>query len=113
MGALEEEVMTYLWATMTPAMPAEVHQAVAPDLAYTTIMTVLSRLWSKGLLTREPKGRGYAYSPVRTEAEHRAEEMQTTLEAADDRAAVLSSFVSALSGCDAARLRQLLHSEDP
>ena len=42
-GALEDEVMAYLWATGTPANPAEVHQAVAPDLAYTTVMTVLTQ----------------------------------------------------------------------
>lgn len=112
MGALENEVMTYMWATTTPAIPAEVHQAIAPDLAYTTVMTVLSRLWAKGLLTREPKGRGYAYAPVQTEAEHRAEEMQSTLERSDDRGAVLSSFVSSLSRKDAERLRRLLGGED-
>lgn len=108
MGALEDEIMAYLWATESPATTAEVHQAVAPDLAYTTIMTVLTRLWAKELLTREAKGRGFAYSPVRSEAQHRAELMQNTLDSSADRAAVLSSFVASLSRADAKRLRNLL-----
>ncbi len=30
-------------------------------LAYTTVMTVLNRLWQKGYLERRPEGRAYAY----------------------------------------------------
>lgn len=111
MGALEDEVMAYLWATESPATPAEVHQAVAPELAYTTVMTVLTRLWTKELLTREAKGRGFAYSPVRSEAQHRAELMQDALRNSADRAAVLSSFVASLSRADAKKLRTLLRGE--
>ena len=43
MGALEDHVMEYLWALGAPASPGDVHAAVAPELAYTTIMTVLTR----------------------------------------------------------------------
>ncbi|MGH2608641.1 MAG: BlaI/MecI/CopY family transcriptional regulator [Tepidiformaceae bacterium] len=32
-------------------------------LAYTTVMTVLTRLWQKGYLLRERDGKSYAYSP--------------------------------------------------
>ncbi len=107
MGALVEHVMEYLWAVDTASAP-EVHQAVAPDLAYTTVTTVLSRLWEKGRVERTRRGRSYVYSPVRSEAEHRADAMSTTLEAAADRAAVLSSFVEALHAKDLAVLRDLL-----
>lgn len=47
MGALEDEIMMYLWAIDGPATPADVHAAVAPELAYTTVMTILTRLWQK------------------------------------------------------------------
>jgi predicted transcriptional regulator len=30
-------------------------------LAYTTVLTLVSRLWSRGLLTRERDGRGFRY----------------------------------------------------
>lgn len=39
------------------------------ELAYTTVMTVLSRLHEKGVLDRVKRGRGYVYSPVLTEGE--------------------------------------------
>lgn len=35
-----------------------------PPLAYTTVMTVLSRLAEKGVLAREQAGRGFVYSPM-------------------------------------------------
>jgi len=109
MGGLEDEIMTYLWVTDSPATPAEVHQAVAPELAYTTVMTVLSRLWGKGLLHRERTGRAYTYRPVRTEAQFRADQMQSTLDDSGDREAVLSSFVASLNAADLTKLRTLLH----
>lgn len=34
------------------------------QLAYTTVMTVLARLYDKGLLDRDKVGRGYAYTPL-------------------------------------------------
>ncbi len=111
MGALEDEIMAYLWATQSPATPAEVHQAIAPDLAYTTVTTVLTRLWAKKLLARQPRGRGFAYSPVRSEAQHRAELMQNELDSSADRGAVLSSFVASLTPADAVKLRKLLKGE--
>ena len=37
--------------------------------AYTTIMTVMGRLYEKGVLTRERRGRQYFYRPAASEAE--------------------------------------------
>ena len=111
MGALEDHVMEYLWALGTPASPGEAHQAVAPELAYTTVMTVLTRLWEKGRLERERQGRSFKYSPVRSEAEHRAQAMRSTLGSAADRAAVLSSFVDALEADDLDMLRTLVEGD--
>lgn len=39
------------------------------DHAYTTIMTVMSRLHEKGVLERERRGRQYVYRPSASEAE--------------------------------------------
>jgi predicted transcriptional regulator len=56
-----------------PATVAEVLERVNarhdPPLAYTTVMTVLSRLHEKGHVTRERRGRGYAYTPAFSEDE--------------------------------------------
>ena len=42
------------------------------DLAYTTVMTVMTRLHGKGLLARERNGKTYVYRAVRSRAEHEA-----------------------------------------
>ena len=108
MGALENSVMEYLWARDQPATPAEVHSAIGKDLAYTTVMTILSRLWQKGRLDRERHGRAFRYRPLRSEAEHRADSMHTTMERAGDKQAVLSSFVHGLTRGETRILRRLL-----
>lgn len=108
MGALEEDVMEYLWLVGAPSSPSDVHAAVAPELAYTTVTTVLTRLWDKGRLERERRGRFYVYAPVRSEAEHRANAMRVSLGDAADRGAVLSSFVDALDPADLDVLRGLI-----
>ena len=107
MGALEENVMQYLWAVGV-ATPAEVHQAIAPELVYTTVTSVLARLLGKGRIERSRRGRSFVYSPLQSEAEHRADAMSTTLGAAADRSAVLSNFVDALDANDLVVLRELL-----
>lgn len=35
-------------------------------LAYTTVLTLASRLWRRGLLVRVPGGRGFRYRPATT-----------------------------------------------
>lgn len=107
-GQLETAVLEYLWAVGEPSTPGDVHEAVAPDLAYTTVMTVLTRLHTKGALERERRGRAFAYWPSEAEASHRADQMRDQLDAAGDRHAVLSSFVDSLSSADADELRRIL-----
>ena len=68
LGPLEAEVMAVLWAAGAPVSVREVADRLnagreAP-LAYTTVMTVLSRLAGKGILVREQHGRGFVYTPV-------------------------------------------------
>ena len=66
LGALEAQVMDAVWQAEGPVCVDDVRRALADsgkDAAYTTIMTTLSRLHSKGLLAREMKGKAYLYSP--------------------------------------------------
>lgn len=49
-----------LWKRQ-PATVAEVRQELGGRHAYTTMLTVLSRLHAKGLLEREKESRGYRY----------------------------------------------------
>lgn len=108
MGSLETEVLAALWAAERPLTPGEVHDTVGDDLAYTTVMTILTRLWKKGLLERERVGRAYVYAPKVSEADLAASRMHEHLARAGDREAALSRFVGALSRRDEAVLRKIL-----
>jgi hypothetical protein len=65
------------------------------------------RLHAKGLLERERTGRAFVYRPV-DDASRAASQMSQALETGSDHGAVLSRFVSGLSGRDARLLRDLL-----
>lgn len=68
LGPLEAEVMAVLWEADAPmsvrAVVDRLNSGRAAPLAYTTVMTVLSRLAGKGIVLREPQGRGFVYTPA-------------------------------------------------
>lgn len=68
LGPLEAEVMVVLWQAERPASVRDVverlNEGRAVSLAYTTVMTVLTRLTAKEILVREQRGRGYVYTPA-------------------------------------------------
>lgn len=110
MGSLEREVLSCLWKRPEGSTPAEVLDALGDDLAYTTITTILTRLWEKGLVERERAGRAYVYRSTHTEADLAAERMGAVLDQSQDRRAALTQFVSTLSSRDARVVRALLES---
>lgn len=112
MGELESEVLAILWTTDDALTPREVLDALGRDIAYTTAMTILSRLWKKGLVGREKRGRAFAYRPEVTEAELAAERMRATLARTSDREGALTRFVGGLSKGDEQALRHLLEELD-
>ena len=110
-GALEAQIMDVLWSTDAPMTPRDVQEAIATprrSLAYTTVMTILVRLWQKGMLERETAGRADAYRPAADRDEWAAARMQEILEASGDRALTLNRFVDGMSGREAAQLRRML-----
>ncbi|MDW3212716.1 MAG: BlaI/MecI/CopY family transcriptional regulator [Ilumatobacteraceae bacterium] len=113
-GALEREVLAVLWDGDGAAMtPTDVLGQIDGELAYTTVMTVLSRLHDKGLTHRERRGRAFAYTATVTESELVASRMRTELASSRDRTEALSGFVSRLDRRDRAALRRLLGPESP
>lgn len=111
-GSLESEVVACLAGADAPLTAAQVQAEVGPELAYTTIMTVLSRLYAKGALVRTSRGRAYAYGVVGgsagAQAGLTAHQMRKLLDAGVDRASVLSRFVDGLDDEDEVVLRRLL-----
>ena len=64
-GELESEVLNILWEVGETTV-RDVHARLAEhrDIAYTTVMTVMSRLVSKKLLRRKKSGPLYLYRPA-------------------------------------------------
>lgn len=70
-GQLQATVLDIFWKRES-ATVREVADALARrrrPLAHTTVLTLISRLWARGLLTREREGRGFRYSAARTREE--------------------------------------------
>ncbi|MFJ8007771.1 BlaI/MecI/CopY family transcriptional regulator [Streptomyces fagopyri] len=111
-GELESDVLAALWAADGPMTARQVRERLAAGLAYTTVLTILTRLHGKGMLVRHREGRGYAYTPVRDEASYTARRMRSLLEGGADREAVLTRFVSELSEQDEELLHNLLSDHD-
>jgi predicted transcriptional regulator len=70
LGALQAEVMAIFWRRKS-ATVREVAEALNKRraLAYTTVLTLVSRLFARGLLVREPEGRGFRYRAAKTREE--------------------------------------------
>ena len=72
----ELRLMEILWkkgrATVGEVLEAAEAARRGPDLAYTTVLTVLRILEKKGYLRHEKEGRAFVYEPVVNRAEARA-----------------------------------------
>jgi predicted transcriptional regulator len=62
LGPLEQRMLEALWAR-GDATVRDLVDSGCGDLAYTTVMTTLDRLFKKGLLTRLEEGRAFRYTP--------------------------------------------------
>ena len=70
LGPLEQRLLEALWERSNASVRELVDDnGVCRDLAYTTVMTTLDRLFKKNLLTRETEGRAFRYTPRLTREE--------------------------------------------
>jgi predicted transcriptional regulator len=79
LGPLEEQVMRIVWAR-DQATVRDVHAELnrgGAELAYTTVMTVMARLVTKGLLSRRRTGRSFLYNVRIPEAQFRMSTART------------------------------------
>ncbi|WP_046496726.1 BlaI/MecI/CopY family transcriptional regulator [Streptomyces odonnellii] len=107
-GELEAQVLAALRQAPGPVTAAWVQERLGGDLAYTTVMTILTRLQAKKAVTRERAGRSFEWRAASDEAGLAALRMRKVLDAEADREAVLARFVTALSADDERLLRDLL-----
>jgi predicted transcriptional regulator len=103
LGPLEERLLDALWKHGT-ATVRELADDDCEDLAYTTVMTTLDRLFKKNLLSREAEGRAFRYTPTFTREEmHRevaGEAFRQLLDASPASSLPLSYLVEILTARD-------------
>jgi BlaI family penicillinase repressor len=63
LGDREIEIMRALWVAGSGTV-AEVRRKLAAELAYTTVLTILRNLESKGYVSHDEEGRVHRYSPL-------------------------------------------------
>ena len=109
LGPLERTVMDVVWDSADGVTVRDVlDQRGVDDLAYTTVMTILDRLWRKGYVSRRRRGRAYAYRPRISREEHVAGVVSEALAGAQDRREVMLGFVRGVSEEDIVELRRAL-----
>lgn len=109
LGELEDAVMEVLWSTREPLAVKEVQTRLGRELAYTTVMTILDRLYRKGLVEREKVGMAFHYLPALSRTVFQQRMMAGLLGdwLPEGGEALLATFVDMATELDAANLERL------
>jgi predicted transcriptional regulator len=110
LGPLEKRVLQLMWGHRR-AVTVRHMQLKFPNLAYTTLMTTLDRLYRKGVLLRRRHGRAFLYEPRCSQdvllSEIVSHHVADLLAAHDANAAILSTLVHVVGRKDVALLDEL------
>lgn len=104
LGPLEAAVMERLWKRGSATVRDVVEDlARTRELAYTTVMTIMTRLHAKGLLERARDGKTYVYRPACSRQEHRERLSRDLVRGLVDEfgEVALAQFAAELEGIDA------------
>ncbi len=114
-GELEARIMQVVWRRGAPSTVHQILEELEVDreVAYTTAITVIERLRTKGWLDRHREGRSYRYRATRSEGDYAASLMGQALDEASDRTAALIRFSDQLSPAEIAALRTALDDPQP
>jgi predicted transcriptional regulator len=100
LGELERSVMEIHWARMGHDLTVREMADHFPNHAYTTIMTVLTRLVAKGFLIESKQGRLNAFRARAPREEYITTLIMEALSSTSDRQAVLTRFAEELPKSD-------------
>ncbi|OBA99072.1 CopY family transcriptional regulator [Mycolicibacterium fortuitum] len=112
-GELEAEIMDRIWNRGPAAVTVrEVFDELVEErrIAYTTVMSTMDNLHTKGWLERDRDGRAYRYWPRLNREQHTAQLMREALDAGGRSDLVLSYFIEQIDPQDSDRLRAALRS---
>ena len=109
---LESEVMELMWElgeSNVRATMDELNRRASKERKYTTVMTILARLDSKGLLTRRREGRSDLYKPLLAREEYLAARAEADVSAVVEQygEAALVNFARQMDRLDPKRRQQL------
>ncbi|MGI5200443.1 BlaI/MecI/CopY family transcriptional regulator [Spirillospora sp. CA-108201] len=109
-GQLETQIINVLTEADRPLTTGDVLKALGSEatLSYSTVVTTLNRLHTKGVATRRRHGRAFRYEAVADAAGLTAFKMSRLLREEHNRASALRRFVSTLDPGDEELLRDLL-----
>lgn len=108
LGDLERRVIDVLWEVPGRELTGRDVANRLPDYAYTTVATVLDRLFRKNLVRRRLDGRTIKFAATGSGATHTATLMREALGLTGDRDAALISFAESVSPSEADVLRRAL-----
>lgn len=110
LGRLEQEVMEIMWQA-GEATVRQVGETISRKrpIAYTTVMTVMSHLVDKGLLTRTLEKNRYRYRVAQSKSEflHQASQRMIRTLVNDFGDLAIAGFLGEISKVDSDRLEQL------
>ena len=110
-GELEAVIMDRIWdrdAPTTTVRDVFDELTAEREIAYTTVMSTMDNLHSKGWLAREKDGKAYRYWPTLTREQHSARLMRDALDAGGRSDLVLNHFVEQIGAEESDRLRAAL-----
>jgi predicted transcriptional regulator len=109
-GELEAVVMDRIWNRDGTTTVRDIFDELAAEreIAYTTVMSTMDNLHTKGWLARERDGKAYRYWPALTREQHSAQLMREALDGGGRSDLVLSHFLEQISPEESARLRNAL-----
>jgi predicted transcriptional regulator len=109
-GELEAVVMDRIWNRDGTTTVREIFDELAAEreIAYTTVMSTMDNLHTKGWLARERDGKAYRYWPTLTREQHSAQLMRDALGAGGRSDLVLTHFLEQIGPEESARLREAL-----
>jgi predicted transcriptional regulator len=111
-GELEAVIMDRIWSRerAVPITVREVFEELAAErnIAYTTVMSTMDNLHTKGWLARERDGKAYRYWPTLSREEHSARLMREALDGGGRPELVLQHFIEQMSAEESARVRAAL-----
>ncbi len=108
LGELQHDVMVIVWEDGGWVTPRQVTEKITRNRAYTTVMTVMTRLEEQGILERRRNGRSYEYRSILSHDEFYADRLADVLKDSGDKASTLARFVEQLDGSQQQELADLL-----